>query len=221
MARELEQFIASPELDNPAWQRIWDLALRYQDTRQDTGHTATVTYYAIALLEMETDTDPRIVVPAAILHDIGWSQLTEQERMGSVDGSLKGAEELAVRIKHQEEGVRLAREILQAVGYDPVLTEQILDIISGHDTRKESPNINDSIMRDADKMWRFSALGVQADLDRRDISTEEWLSKRLDDITNRPGYFFTEVAKELAKRELAQRFQEHQLPVPESLQTYL
>ncbi len=202
-------------------QRIWELALPYQDTRQDGGHAAAVTRYAIHFVGLEQGADPRVVIPAAILHDIGWSQLTKQERVGSVDDSLKGEAELAVRIKHQEAGVNLARGVLQAVRYDPVLTEQILDIISGHDTRKDSPNINDSVMRDADKMWRFSAPGVEADLRRRNISAEEWLSKRLDDVTNRPGYFFTEVAKELAKKELAKRFAEYQLPVPASLRTDL
>ena len=58
------------------FQKIWDLAEEYQDKRDDEGHAKTVLEYAIKLLEI-LPANEKIVIPAAILHDIGWSQLSK------------------------------------------------------------------------------------------------------------------------------------------------
>ena len=49
--------------------KIWDMALPYQDKRDDKGHARIVTEYAIKLCSIENAED-KIVVPAAILHYI-------------------------------------------------------------------------------------------------------------------------------------------------------
>ena len=50
---------------------IWDMAIPFQDQRDDPGQGEMVTYFAIQLLNyMEGRRE--IVVPAAMLHDTGW-----------------------------------------------------------------------------------------------------------------------------------------------------
>jgi hypothetical protein len=38
----------------------------------------------------------------------------------------------------------------------------VIAIIDGHDTRKHALSLEDGLMKDADKLWRFTAHGVAA-----------------------------------------------------------
>lgn len=141
---------------------IWREAFQYQDTRNDKGHAFIVTTYAQDICITE-NTNPDIVVPAAIMHDIGWSQVPHEERMLVFTYGVDKDKMLKIRIQHQEEGVRLAREILNKVEYPSNFIEEILEIISQHDTRTGFINSNEGAMRDADKLWRFDDYGFLND----------------------------------------------------------
>jgi hypothetical protein len=51
--------------------------------------------------------------------------------------------------------------IYAELGYDPELTERIGAIVDGHDSRREALSLEDAIVKDADKLWRFTASGVR------------------------------------------------------------
>jgi HD superfamily phosphodiesterase len=185
---------------NKKFKTIWEKSLPYQDKRDDKGHALIVTNFAEEILKFEKG-DENIVIPAAILHDIGWSQIPENERM-SLFNVMPGSEkDIELRIKHQIEGVKLAKIILEKVNYDSEMIKEVLAIISEHDTRKDALSLNDSIVRDADKLWMFSPEGFQADLKRREISSKKWK----DFLVNVIGKLNTETAKDIAKRELILR----------------
>ena len=59
------------------FEKIWELALPYQDKRDDSGHAATSLKYALQLVELENG-DEDVIIPAIILHDVGWSQLVKE-----------------------------------------------------------------------------------------------------------------------------------------------
>lgn len=61
---------------------------------------------------------------------------------------------------HEKEGARLAAGILVEAGHDAELVPRILEIIDGHDSRKEQLSIEDAIVKDADETWRLSPHGV-------------------------------------------------------------
>ncbi len=192
--------------------KIWELSEPFQDKRDDEGHTRVVTQYAAVLLESFPDADPNVVIPAAILHDVGWSQLTPEERLGVIDGTLTKEQSRKFRYEHQIQGAKLAIEILARVNYDPQKTVEILEIILGHDTRDGSPSLNDSLMRDADKLWRFSSIGLAADPKRDKVGGERstflfWIDVRVAEL-EQTGYFFTDVAREFARVEISNRKQE-------------
>jgi len=187
------------------YEKIWNLALPYQDKRDDDEHAETVLHFALELLKHEKG-DESVIIPAAILHDIGWSPLPKKERM-FIFGKVSHRDKIKMQKKHEEIGTKMAREILEKVNYDSKLINEILEIISQHDTRQGFISKNEGIMRDADKLWRFSKTGFCTDLKRRDYSPSEWrefLAKQIDS----PNYFYSETGKKIARRELEKRKEE-------------
>jgi len=185
------------------FERIWELALPYQDKRDDAGHAEVTLSYARRLVELE-DGDEDIVIPAIILHDIGYSQIPRERRMLIFDRNAAREERDAVRYEHQEESVKLAKDILNKVGYPPDLMGEILDIISEHDTREGFISKNEGLVRDADKLWRFSRAGFDAD-EARQVTSNESRCKRLEARLKDPNYIYSQSARHIALKELEQR----------------
>lgn len=193
------------------FQKIWEAALPYQDKRDDVGHAEIVTKFAMKLCELE-EANGDIVIPAAILHDIGWSQLPEKEKYLIFNSGATKEEKNDVRIRHQEEGVKLARGILEKMKYAPEIIEKILEIISQHDTRKGFFSKEDGIMRDADKLWRFSKTGHDADVKRKGITFDERHNHLMAQIEEE-NFFYSESAKLLAREELLERRKEYEAEI--------
>lgn len=185
------------------FQKIWDLALPYQDKRDDKGHAEITLHYAQKLLETE-DAEEEIVIPAIILHDIGWSQLKKEECMIIFDHDASKDDVLKVRIRHQDESVMLGKDILQQVNYPKDKIDEILEIVSQHDTRKGFISANEGIVRDADKLWRFSDVGFGADLVRNKFTIQELHDKLINKMKD-ANFFFSKKAEEIALSELAER----------------
>jgi hypothetical protein len=185
------------------FQRIWELALPYQDKRDDKGHVEITLDYAQKLVELENGNED-VVIPAIILHDIGWSQMPRERRFLFFDKNAEEAEKLSVKLEHQIAGVELARDILNKVDYPADLKEEILEIISQHDTRQGFISRNEGLVRDADKLWRYSIVGFEADVARyrttRESLCEKWEANRQD-----PDYFYSESARQIALEELESR----------------
>ena len=57
---------------------------------------------------------------------------------------------------HKEEGVKIARSILDKLADYLLPVDEILEIINGHDTREKAVSVHDGIVKDADKLSRFS-----------------------------------------------------------------
>jgi putative nucleotidyltransferase with HDIG domain len=197
------------EFSKEIYQIIWEAALPYQDKRDDAGHAEIVTKFSVKLCELEK-ANGDVVIPAAILHDIGWSRLSREEiQIGlGVDTAKDRMHE--IRLKHQRESVDLGRKILEEIGYPPELMEKIIEIISQHDTREGFFSKEDGCMRDADKLWQFSQEGFEADIRRKKRTFQEHYAHNEKKI-NRPGYFFSESAREIAKQEIAERLEENQM----------
>jgi HD superfamily phosphodiesterase len=185
---------------------IWEKSKPYQDKRDDQGHAETVTNFAKELLKTEKG-DEDIVIPAAILHDIGWSQIPV-EKLKQLFLVQTGSEfDIQLRHIHQTEGVKLAKHILDEVNYPKDKQSEIIEIISQHDTRKGFLNANDGIMRDADKLWRFSEIGFAADIRRRkNTSAAEWVDHLRALIEG--NKFYSKSARNIAERELKLRERE-------------
>lgn len=141
---------------------LWEAALPYQDKRNDKGHAFVVTAYARFVVARE-NCAATVVIPAAILHDIGWSAVSLEDRMSIFRFDTPKEQKMKARALHQAQGVLLAKELLEKVQYDTALIPEILEIISAHDTRKGFISKNEGAMRDADKLWRYDEYGFLSD----------------------------------------------------------
>lgn len=183
--------------------QIWNLALPYQDKRDDSGHAEISLKYAIKLIELEKG-DEDVISPAVILHDVGWSQLVKERRMLIFEKDAGEEVKRGVQLEHQKEGVRLAGEILRQVYYPEDLVKEILEIISQHDTREGFISKNEGLVRDADKLWRTSKEGFAASEARRIAHNrlpDESMWKKITENIDKPGYFYSERARQIAKAD--------------------
>lgn len=185
------------------FQKIWQLALPFQDQRDDLGHAQIVTNFAIKLCQIEKANDS-IVIPAAILHDIGWSQLSPEERFLVFSPTNTPETEFSLRLKHQDLGVKLAEDILIKSDYPQKYHHLILEIISQHDTRNNFLSPEDGAMRDADKLWRYTDAGFKADIRRYRCSLDFEINKAFQKI-NQPSFFFFESSRKIALKEIENR----------------
>jgi putative nucleotidyltransferase with HDIG domain len=195
------------DLVQPIYEEIWEIASPYQDKRGDKGHAETVLYFATKLLETE-DAKEDIVIPAAILHDIGWSQLPQEERLRIFHSDITKEEKIKVQKKHESEGVNLARRILADVVYPDSVAKNILDIIARHDTGTGFLSVEEGIIRDADKLWRFGSRGFAVDLKRYNCSPEVLLEKLRNDL-DCPDFLYLLRSKKLAQVEYDARRKEY------------
>jgi HD superfamily phosphodiesterase len=182
----------------PVFKKIYQLAKPYLNTRYNDVHTEMSVQFAYQLMEAEGGNEG-IVIPAIILHDVGWKKVPEELHLKAF-GPKATMPELN-RI-HEVEGVKIAKDILEKVNYDVEEMTQILEIIDGHDSRKQSVSLNDRIVKDADKLWRFSREGFNIDNERFGESYAAGLNRLSKYL---PVWFFTSTARKLAGEELQKR----------------
>lgn len=137
---------------------IWELAKEYLKTRDNDAHCLYAYGIANALLSQIPEAEEHIVLPAILIHDIGWSTVDERENLEAIAPDRDGSRNHLV-IQHEKEGAKIARQILSQVGMPEAHIDEICAIIDGHDTRLEAISINDAVVKDSDKIWRVSPHG--------------------------------------------------------------
>ncbi|HSO73095.1 MAG TPA: HD domain-containing protein [Thermodesulfobacteriota bacterium] len=183
---------------------LFRLAAPYLAVRGDLAHARVSHQYALRLLAEEGG-EPGIVEPAVILHDVGWSQLTpEQIRMAF--GVRAGGEE-AERLNriHEREGAAIAGRILESLRYNPRWIERIVSFIERHDSGDQPDSLEEKLVKDADKLWRFSPVGFWNERERQGLDPNELHSFLLKKYQT---WFYTPTALNLAGEELRSREQE-------------
>ena len=174
------------------YRMIKKLAEPYLRTRENDIHTEISTQFAYRLLEAEAG-DEDIVIPAILVHDVGWSQVPEELQLKAFGPKATLPEWNRV---HEVEGVRIARQILEEAGVELRKIEEILIIIEGHDSRKEGISLNDKLVKDADKLWRYTREGVEINRRRYDYSFEQYLERLRIHLE---VWFLTDSARQIAE----------------------
>jgi len=137
---------------------IWELAKEKLRTRDNDAHCLYAYGIAKALLSQIPSAQENIVLPAILIHDIGWSTVDERENLEAIAPDRDGSRNHLV-VQHEKEGARIARAILTEVELPAADIDEICDIIDGHDTRLTPISLNDSLVKDADKIWRVTPHG--------------------------------------------------------------
>jgi len=179
----------------PTYQKIYELAKPFLRTRKNLIHTKIALRYALKLLKSEKG-DKGIVIPAIILHDVGWSAIPENLHLTAFGPNPSNPKLARV---HELKGAKMARAILEKMHYPSGKVNEIFRIIQGHDSRKRPISQNDRIVKDADKLTRYSRKGMTIDLNRFRIPRREYLAF-LEAIIDH--WFLTPTGKEIAKKEI-------------------
>jgi HD superfamily phosphodiesterase len=111
---------------------------RFGADQRRIRHALRVLDHAEYILAREGG-DPRVVVAAALLHDIGI--IESERRHGSADA------------RYQEEyGPPVAREVLQGIGFDSRSIEHVCRIIAKHHSGRDIDTPEFRIVWDADRL---------------------------------------------------------------------
>ena len=181
---------------NKVENRIFQLAKPFLSVMNNDAHTQDAVDLAFRLLGAE-DGERDLVIPAVILHDVGWSKVPEDlHLLTRKPGSDKGLTRM-----HEVEGVKIARSILDKMADHHLPVDEILEIINGHDTREKAVTIHDGIVKDADKLSRYSMTFWDI-VQRSGIDPAE-LCDRLESRARE--WFFLPLSKEIAEEKLRQR----------------
>lgn len=193
--------VAGGKSPNGNWVNLDDLWRAVEQPLRSRGndiHTPLSVMFAEFLLDAHPEADPLVTRTAILLHDTGWSRCDESKIF--TEGFQGDWRKSDIRKLHELEGCNIAREVLPGLGYDEETIKRVTDIIDGHDTRMESYSIEDSLVRDADRLWRFTPAGIAL--------ASSWFKKtpsqyriQLEEITY--PELITETARALASAELA------------------
>jgi hypothetical protein len=136
---------------------LWRDARPYLDVRNNDEHTLVAYGVAKALLAELPQARASVVLPAILLHDVGWKKVPQELLLDAIGRNPKRPD--LVR-DHELYGVEIAREILERHRPDGVDIEAVLAIIDGHDTTRHAKSLEDAVVKDADKVWRTTPHGM-------------------------------------------------------------
>jgi hypothetical protein len=137
---------------------IWKAVVTETRTRGNDIHLPISLAYAERLCDAFPAADRLLVRVAIQLHDTGWARVDETRIVSEgFSGDWRRAE---IRFEHERQGCVIAREVLPPLGYDGDFVSEVCDIIDGHDTRPEARSLEDALVRDADRLWRFDHAGI-------------------------------------------------------------
>jgi HD superfamily phosphodiesterase len=179
--------------------RIYELAEPYWQARSNEIHVPGSYALAQELVAAHPQADPDIVLPAILLHDIGYMVVPEDDHLKGLAGAVKGWEPEITR-RHEIAGAALAADILAEVGWDSERSALVADIVDGHDSRPEAVSLEDRLVKDADKLWRYTESAVRICHQWMELTPERymnWVESEID------RWLFTEAACDLARREIA------------------
>lgn len=175
--------------------RLFALARPYLNVRGNQRH-AEISYIFAKKLLAQLGGRPEIVLPAIVLHDVGWSAVPEELHLlafgpGKIDEDLRRV--------HEVEGAKIAAELLGKVPLKKEDCREICGIIENHDSGQDPVSLEEKMVKDADKLYRFSREGFLLDSKRFSIGLiGNW--ERLACFLS--SWFFTDYGKSLAAIEL-------------------
>lgn len=154
--------LANGESPRGQWESVdavWVAVRPYLRTRANDIHLPLSFNFAELLLDHHPEADSLVTRLAILLHDTGWARVDE-DRIISEGFRSENAMQSDIRVLHEIEGCNIAREVLPPLGYSEAVVEAVCSIIDGHDTDPNHNGIEDAIMRDADRLWRFQPTGM-------------------------------------------------------------
>lgn len=176
-----ESICATP---STGFEKLWKAIEPETRTRGNDVHLPVVAAYATRLCDAHPEADRELVLVSTILHDTGWAHVDETRIIS--EGFSGNWRKAAIRFEHEAEGCVVARRVLPDLGYDSEFVEKVCEIIDGHDTRQVAYSIEDALVRDSDRLWRFDRAGIMA--------SSSWFGMPVSDYVDR---LYREILPEL------------------------
>ncbi len=148
---------------------------------------------AVKLILKKEKGDASLLIPAAILHDIGWSKVPKKFQKS--DNEKEKIKALKLHLKY---GKVLARNVLLKLKYNIDEIRKILKIIDDHKF-KNPKGINERIMIDADNLSDAFKKQFMSDMKNYNSGREELYNYRKN------NKFYTKIAEKIFKQELDKR----------------
>jgi HD superfamily phosphodiesterase len=181
------------------YKKIWFYALPLlkKGKRKDfVSHTKEVVK-AIEIICKQEKGNKGLLIPAAILHDIGWSKVSIELQM-----SQKTKEKLEAMKQHIKYAPELITEILSKLNYDKKTIKQIINIVSSH--KFSNPrNINKRILIDADNLSDVFKKQFLSDIEKYKTTKNDLYKFR-----KRTNKFYTRTAQKIFNKEIEKRIKE-------------
>ncbi|MEW6620301.1 MAG: ATP-binding protein [bacterium] len=195
---------------NEIFDVILERAKKYCRDEFDVIHLEKALEMTKRLMAIEGG-DERIIIPAILLHDTGWSTFSfEEEGMirlpPSLSENLNGrgiAFSNAILLhKHEIESSLIAQNILSELKFPTDEKEKIVEIITGHDSRKQPISKEDEVVKDGDRLSRYTPELFSALCQKFNLGEEEFF-KYLN--FNIEKWFYSDTAKTIARKYLLRK----------------
>lgn len=144
---------ASADLDP-----IWRAVVPESRARSNDIHLPISLAYAERLVAAHPEAHALLVRVTILLHDTGWGRVDESKIIS--EGFAGDWRKADIRFQHEQRGCEIAREVLPGLGYEEEFVDAVCAIIEGHDTRPKALSLEDALVRDADRLWRFDHAGI-------------------------------------------------------------
>jgi hypothetical protein len=197
-----------------AYRDFFVTVLPYLHARTTNVHVATCLPFVPELIRAVPESvDERIVTIAFILHDSGWSQMTEEEIAASlgVQGLALSGGALDPKARHAVLGREIAQRVLETYRFQPPLTDSQRDLIYMailyHDkpeelARQGGLSAEVKLVCDVDHLWSFTHENFWQDTVRKGVAAAAYVKNLEGDLD---GYFVTEPGRQQARRLLKAR----------------
>lgn len=186
------------DVDRDDLDPVWRSIVTESRARANDIHLPISFAFAERLCDAYPEADALVVRVAILLHDTGWARVDEDRIISEgFSGDWRRAD---VRYEHERHGCDIARTVLPPLGYDADFIQRVVDIIDGHDTRPESHSLEDSLVRDADRLWRFTPAGIALASGWFGLTPAEYTRRLRSEIIPE---LLTDAAVQMAETELA------------------
>ena len=178
------------------YQNVWKLAVEYLGEgvlRDYVVHTEGVVKAMELILKKETG-DPDILIPAAILHDVGWAKVPKHCQ--SLANKKKLLQATKLHIKYAPE---IIRKILRSLYYENSRINEIIGIVTSHKFCKPR-KLSKKLLIDADQLSDAFKKQFDSDIQTYNITGEE-----LYDFRMKNNVFYTKTAENIFLKLMTER----------------
>lgn len=203
-------------VDTP-WQPFFREVLPYLGARTTDVHIARCMPFIEELISaVGQKVDQDVITIAFILHDSGWSQMSDIElaRSLGVSGLKLTDSAMGPKEKHAVLGAKIAEQVLETSKNIPSLSSSQKELITRavllHDKPWELATggqipLEMQIVCDVDHLWSFTKENFWQDTVRKGIKPDEYAKNLAADLNS---YFVTEQGKDKARALLKERLVE-------------